>query len=364
MKRTVKRFICSLIGFSLIISAAGCSGRPSETTSTAAAETTAESVKATEGTTANAENQSFTYRPGDVVTFGKYEQDNNQSNGKEDIEWIVLARDGNKLLLISRSAIEQMPYNEKSADVTWETCSLRNWLNGSFYESAFDEEDKGYIVNTNVTADKNPEYGTKPGNDTKDNVFLLSISEFEKYFASVKGIMCEGTEYARSKETNNPAQYFIWWLRTPGKSQDYASQVVYYGANGNPVANGGVSVDCTKGCSPDEHCGGVRPVMWVELPGKYTTQNKHLTAWVMGYGTARINYDSNGGEKTSDISVPCQILYVDGSPSTAGEVRTTYGTNEAIEEWLKNNVGDNVGYGWEGEGSMLVAGSGRLEKTG
>lgn len=117
-------------------------------------------------------SQSFNYRPGDIVTFGKYEQDNNGSNGKEDIEWIILARDGNKLLLISRMALDQKPYNEKKADVTWETCSLRNWLNASFYESAFDEEDKGYIVSTNVTADKNPKYNTPSGNDTKDNVFL------------------------------------------------------------------------------------------------------------------------------------------------------------------------------------------------
>lgn len=57
------------------------------------------------------------------------------------------------------------------------------------------------------------------------------------------------------------------------------------------------------------------------------------------------------------------MLYTDGVPSSGGEVRTTYGTREAIEEWLKNNVGENVGYGWSDD-QMILTGSGRLEKTG
>ena len=33
---------------------------------------------------------------GDTIFFGEYEQDNNLSNGKEEIEWIVLAKENNK----------------------------------------------------------------------------------------------------------------------------------------------------------------------------------------------------------------------------------------------------------------------------
>ena len=129
---------------SLIVCAAGCNGSQSGTTqsdtetttakaeTTAAAEVTAEAVKATEGTTMKVENQSFKYRPGDIITFGKYEQDNKKSNGKEDIEWIVLAREGNKVLVLSRYALASKPYNNKKTDVTWETCSLRKWLDKDF----------------------------------------------------------------------------------------------------------------------------------------------------------------------------------------------------------------------------------------
>ena len=144
---TAKRILSTVLSVSLTVSAAGCNHASVETTpedsqtTTAATETTTEAPSTTEQAVMSVENKSFQYRIGDVITFGKYEQDNKTSNGKEDIEWIILDRQGDKVLLISRMALDQQPYNTKKADVTWETCSLRKWLNGSFYESAFDEED-------------------------------------------------------------------------------------------------------------------------------------------------------------------------------------------------------------------------------
>lgn len=39
---------------------------------------------------------------GEYVTFGHYEQDNDESNGKEDIEWLVLEKEDDKVLVISK----------------------------------------------------------------------------------------------------------------------------------------------------------------------------------------------------------------------------------------------------------------------
>ena len=64
---------------------------------------------------------------GDIVYFGAYEQDNNTSNGKEDIEWIVLAKENGKVLVISKYALDCQEYNSTYTDVTWEACSLRTW---------------------------------------------------------------------------------------------------------------------------------------------------------------------------------------------------------------------------------------------
>ena len=49
-------------------------------------------------------------------------------------------------LIVSDYALQIMPYNENNEDVTWETCSLREWLNSSFYEKNFTEEEKASIV--------------------------------------------------------------------------------------------------------------------------------------------------------------------------------------------------------------------------
>ena len=62
---------------------------------------------------------------GDTIKLGTYEQDNNKSNGKEEIEWRVLDIDGNEALLISEYALDCKPYNEEYAEITWEDFTLR-----------------------------------------------------------------------------------------------------------------------------------------------------------------------------------------------------------------------------------------------
>ena len=71
-----------------------------------------------------------------VITFGKYEQDNNVGNGREDIEWLVLDVKDNKALIISKYGLDCQPYNASQAEVTWENCTLRKWLNDNFLSKA------------------------------------------------------------------------------------------------------------------------------------------------------------------------------------------------------------------------------------
>ena len=56
--------------------------------------------------------------PGDCVIFGHYEQDNNTSNGKEDIEWLVLEKEADRMLVISRYVLDAMPYKKEVESVT------------------------------------------------------------------------------------------------------------------------------------------------------------------------------------------------------------------------------------------------------
>ena len=78
----------------------------------------------------------------DYVIFGAYEQDNNLKNGKEPIEWLVLDvdEDDDKVLLLSRYALENKLYHNTKEAVCWATCDLRAWLNSEFLNAAFSSE--------------------------------------------------------------------------------------------------------------------------------------------------------------------------------------------------------------------------------
>jgi hypothetical protein len=201
---------------------------------------------------------------GDIVYFGTYEQDNDTSNGKENIEWLVLAKEKNRVLVISDKALDRQPYNSSyTEEVTWENCSLRKWLNGTFLKQAFSTEEQAQIQNTTVSADNNPQYSTNPGNATTDKVFLLSINEVEKYFNSDEARKCAPTAYAKAQgastsdtfKTPSGAATCWWWLRSPGDDQSSAAYV-YFGGNvfelGNYVFSG---------------LNAVRPAMWITIDG-------------------------------------------------------------------------------------------------
>ena len=198
---------------------------------------------------------------GDTYTFGAYEQDNSTSNGKEAIEWTVLDKDGMSLLLISKQALDCQQYNTSYTDVTWESCSLRKWMNGTFLNKAFNAEEQAQIQNTTVSADKNPEYNTNPGNATTDKVFLLSINEVEKYFNSDEARKCAPTAYAKAQgaytsdsyKTASGAATCWWWLRSPGGAQNRAASV----NNGGSVLYHGYAVH--------NGSGAVRPALWINL---------------------------------------------------------------------------------------------------
>ena len=113
----------------------------------------------------------------DTVIFGSYPQSDVSGNTKEPIEWIVLDRQGNKTLLLSKYILDCKCYNDVEKDITWENCTLRYWLNNTFYNTVFSSSEKSYIDNTFVINNDNASYNTSGGNNTYDNVFLLSIDE-------------------------------------------------------------------------------------------------------------------------------------------------------------------------------------------
>ena len=88
---------------------------------------------------------------GDVIKFGSYEQDDDTSNGKEEIEWIVLEKDNASILLISKYGLDCQPFYTSLTDVTWETCSLRTWLNGTFLNTYCSSSSLAVSINAEIS---------------------------------------------------------------------------------------------------------------------------------------------------------------------------------------------------------------------
>lgn len=186
------------------------------------------------------------FKVGNVVSLGNYK-------GK-DVRWQVLDVNGTNALVISDKILDAIPYHYELRSVTWETCSLRAWLNYEFYKTVFDDSIRDAIVTTNNSNPSNSMYGTHGGNDTRDKVFLLSIDEANEYFETDEVRAASGTKYAKSTrpgvaDDGNSS----WWLRSPGYEDGNAAIVNYNGSvytSGHIVSN---DID------------GIRPACWVDI---------------------------------------------------------------------------------------------------
>ena len=215
-------------------------------------------------------------KTGDVITFGAYEQDGNFKNGQEPIEWVVLKKTKSQVFVVSKYALDRLPYtyNREYKDVTWETCTLRKWLNDKFYNAAFNKIEKGMIKTNTVENYDNAVYNTAGGNDTKDKVFLLSQLEmiesdygfadtYDEYdinrrCAPSNYAIARGVWYSDSYKTANELGACYWWLRSPGIDADCACFVGNYGY----VDSDGLEVDYDYGISSAY---GVRPALVLNL---------------------------------------------------------------------------------------------------
>ena len=204
---------------------------------------------------------------GNYVTLGTYPH-TALGNTREPIEWLVLARDGSKALLISRYALDAQPYNTDDTSVTWETCTLRTWLNGTFYNKAFSGIEQVAILTTSVNNSQTQGYSgwsTSGGNATQDKVFLLSYAEANKYFGATYNNSSNTksrvapTAYARAQGASTNNSYKTaegnfagwWWLRSPGSGQNIAAFVSSDGSIGNYYVH--------------SDSGAVRPALWVNI---------------------------------------------------------------------------------------------------
>ena len=176
----------------------------------------------------------------DNIYFGTYQQSSDGSGGynTNPIKWRVLSNASGQLFLLSDQNLDVFQYHTEYESVTWETSTMRSWLNGysaehntggdsgtdytsdNFIGTAFSEKEQGAIADTTVVNDNNPTYGTEGGNTTTDKIFLLSIAEAQNssYFADDNSRIATNTAYAKEQgaHTYSSTGAGDWWLRSPG----------------------------------------------------------------------------------------------------------------------------------------------------
>ncbi|HWR24369.1 MAG TPA: DUF6273 domain-containing protein [Feifaniaceae bacterium] len=163
----------------------------------------------------------------ETITFGGY-------------GWRVLDVQNGRALLIAKDIVEKRAYHIKNEMTTWENCTLRAYLNGTFYDR-FSYYEQQRILDTEVFNGNNPKYGTDGGNATTDKIFLLDVNEANKYFFN-------GPE--RIAYDKGSSRW--WWLRSPG-IRNHAAFV---------YRDGSVNV---HGYRVDYAYSGVRPALYLKI---------------------------------------------------------------------------------------------------
>lgn len=200
----------------------------------------------------------------DCVYFGRYVQSGTSSENTEAIKWRVLSVNGNDAFLLADMNLDVNCYHHEKAKITWETSTIRSYLNSygysmnsaqedyrekGFFTKAFTYTEQQAVMEVDVVNDANPEHTSVPaGNNTKDKVFLLSYGEASN---AAYGLSDDAARirrntayvaaggYTMSEYTNSAGEPGAWWLRTPGATPTTAACV---SREGTLVHNGQIVV--------------------------------------------------------------------------------------------------------------------------
>lgn len=214
----------------------------------------------------------------DCIYFGHYPQsrDNNGGYKNEKIKWRVLSINGDNAFIIADKNLDVMEYNKTSKSVTWETSTLRSWINGynsssnsdeidytnnNFIDKAFSSSEQSAIIDSEVSNDGN-------GNDTVDKIYLLSETESEKKSYGFETTIynewgaraAKNTEYVTDGgEIGSSAmvdETGRWWLRSKAWVSLIVQRMFFVDSTGY--------VDFS-GDNPSSNKNAIRPVLHLDL---------------------------------------------------------------------------------------------------
>lgn len=158
---------------------------------------------------------------GDVVWFGRYEQNGNILDGPENLEWIVLEKEEDSLLLLSRNVI----FAEEVSDLPWEENPVRTLLNQEFFYEAFLDEVKNRM-NKSVVPWMQERWVSIDFTVAEDAVFLLNDKEIQLFLPSTEE---RHSQWTQSMLSSGFESEVTWALRP---SEDRPGVIPYVDTDG------------------------------------------------------------------------------------------------------------------------------------
>lgn len=277
-------------------------------------------------------------KQGDTFLLGEYEQDNNLDNGTEDIEWTVVRNENGLILAVSTYCLDNMAYNDsESYEATdWENCSLRQWLNDDFYNSAFTDDEKAWICRTNLQNPDSPFYQVPGGYNTVDNVFLLGGSDitanYEDFDFALMSMGWDDVDGKMVLTTSSPENYKPLQARYTEYAKETYIQAQIEAWNGNKSEDEII----TQYKELEDSYGEGACYWWIRLPG----DNYYSTMLITGSGSALSNPSQSGvnGVRPAILISKNSTALLENSDETANDT-------------LKNEVGAVVDGTIQGEGN-------------
>lgn len=182
----------------------------------------------------------------DTVRFGRYEIEP-AIPFNERVEWIVVEKETDRALLVSKIGIEGNSYNKKHEEVSFEESDVFRFMNDEMFEKLFSGYEKEFII-------------SDP--DTGGYLSLMTVEEVRTFFKDDLSRQLQSSTYAKKKgvNVNTPSKIDSWdykdyraswwWLR--GEKSITAPIV---------TPEGSIETDTKYVNKPN---GAIRPVVWVK----------------------------------------------------------------------------------------------------
>ncbi|MCQ2467686.1 MAG: hypothetical protein MJ166_09230 [Clostridia bacterium] len=143
---------------------------------------------------------------GDTFVLGSFEQDDDSSNGKEPIEWIVFKNTDGYILAVSKNSLFMHTYSSNAVSC-WKDSSLRTYLNGPFLTSAFTEEEQ-LVVGSYETSENVYDYVSIPS-IAQHNTYAGFGGDLKKCYASTSCF----NDFVGNRDPSSFRHDLGYWLR-------------------------------------------------------------------------------------------------------------------------------------------------------